>query len=348
MLSHGAIVELFSDLPKEKRERASTLTIGYRTLAIRTVVEQMRLQDLPPEDKAIISNVYGKQITYKCPKIWCDYFSTGFDKNEDRQKHADSHDRPYCCSEEGCFAFKFGYANKSQLEQHIMKYHGAVDDEILFPKTTRPRGSDTLLEATGRNDLAAMVVFLESGSANGLESDMRRRPENRIPLCRAAKNGHVEACELLLQWGADPNENLGISPLSYAIENNHPEVVRCLLSRSSFQSKPYRLSRFVDQACTRAQLDTVRILVGSSQFRMRGIEEWKQHATNWIRSACFQPVDNPESVEIVKYLLEQGFSDCVPSDVLAYAKDHGRGHLASLLEPIIDLHASSSEEQQQQ
>ncbi|KAK2601326.1 hypothetical protein N8I77_010782 [Diaporthe amygdali] len=69
-LSHNDIADFFRQLPKDKRERANRFTIEYRTLDIRTAIEQIRVQDLSPEAKALISNVYGKEVRYKCPKIW--------------------------------------------------------------------------------------------------------------------------------------------------------------------------------------------------------------------------------------------------------------------------------------
>ncbi|KAL2272437.1 hypothetical protein FJTKL_06560 [Diaporthe vaccinii] len=133
-MSYQDMENFFSQFPKDKRERASILSLEFSTLDIRAVIEQVRVEELTPEDKALISNVYGNQITYKCPKIWCDYFSTGFDNNEDRRKHVDSHERPFRCSDEGCFAFKLGYSRKCKLEEHMIQYHGPVEDEVRFPR----------------------------------------------------------------------------------------------------------------------------------------------------------------------------------------------------------------------
>ncbi|KAJ0123834.1 hypothetical protein J7T55_012304 [Diaporthe amygdali] len=265
-LSHNDIADFFRQLPKDKRERANRFTIEYRTLDIRTAIEQIRVQDLSPEAKALISNVYGKEVRYKCPKIWCDYFLMGFDKNEDRQTHVHSHDRPFRCPEGGCFAFQLGYSSMNELENHTKTYHSPVGDEPRFPKAIRPR-DDTLVKAAGRNDFAAMLACLESGIA--------------------------------------------------------VEVYR---------------------ACELAQPDTVRVLLESSHFRSRGIEEWKQDAELWISQACGDSMNNPNNITIVKYLLEKGFSDSFIAGVLFDVEERGGDYLKSLLQPMIDLHASSDEQ----
>lgn len=341
VLSHRDISNFFNQLPKDKRERADTLTIGYRTLDIRTVIEKIRIQDLPPQDEAFIGNVYGKQVTYKCPKIWCDYFSMGFDKNEDRQKHVDSHNRPFRCSEEDCFAFQLGYSSKSRMEEHKSKYHSSEREELRFPQTMVRRDNDTLLEAAGRNDLASMLAFLESGAAvDGILIGSKKRPENRVPIYRAAKNGHAEACKLLLDWGANLLCVDYDSPMYLAIEHNHPEVMHCLLSGLEV-GRSYRFQQCIYRACKHTLLDIVRQLLESSYFRAHDIEKWKPYARDWIWAACQGSVVDPDNIAIIKYLLEKGFSDSVESSVLSNIKNRGGDYMASLLQPSIDNHTSS-------
>lgn len=340
-LSHNDIADFFRQLPKDKRERANRFTIEYRTLDIRTAIEQIRVQDLSPEAKALISNVYGKEVRYKCPKIWCDYFLMGFDKHEDRQTHVHSHDRPFRCSEAGCFAFQLGYSSMNELEKHTKTYHSPVGDEPRFPKAIRPR-DDTLMEAAGRNDLAAMLAFLESGiSVEGTMTDSKKRPQNRIPICRAAKSGHVEACKLLLEWGANLGDSYDNSPMYVAITHNHPDVVHFLLNWPKVEISNGHLHILVYRACELAQPDTVRILLEWSHFRSRGIEEWKQHAEDWILQACGVTMNHPNNVAIIKYLLEKGFSDSFIPGALFIVEERGGDYLKSLLQPIIDLHASA-------
>lgn len=339
-LSHQDIAIFFSQLPKNKREMASTLSIEYSTLDIRAIIEQICDADMTPEEKALISSLYGNQITYKCPKIWCDYFSTGFDNNEDRHTHVDSHERPFRCPDEGCFAFQIGCSSKASLEGHMIKYHSPAGEELRFPKAMKPRHNDTLIEAAGRNDLAAMLAFLESGAAvevakpTGSKSGL---PENVVPICRAAKNGHVEACKLLLEWGAilcGKSISPIMSPMYHAINGNHLDVVYCLLSEAKVGTPAKDLSQWIMTACTSAQPDTVRILVESSHFRSYGKGKWKREVPGWIQAACKNSTHDPNCVAIVKYLLGKGFSNSVwPSAYFDIKKD-GANDIVSLLRPM--------------
>lgn len=334
-MSHQDVANFFSQLPKDKRDRASRLSIEFSTLDIRAIIEQVRVEDLTREDKTLISNVYGKQITYKCPKIWCDYFSTGFDNKEDRLKHVDSHELPFRCSDECCFAFQLGYSRKCKLEEHKIRYHSPVEDEVRFPKAMKPRDNDTLLEAAARNDLAAMLAFLESGiPVDGMLTESKQHPENRIPICRAAKNGHIEACKLLLEWGATLSNSYNKSPMPFAIENHNLDLVHCLLREAKVGIPAADLSEWIKRACTCAQPDTVRMLVESSYFRSYGMEDWKRNVPGWIQATCRNSVVDPDSVTIVKYLLGKGFSNSVYPRVLSDIKERGGDYLAGLLQPF--------------
>lgn len=344
-LSHHDISNFFNRLPQDKRERSDNFTLGYRTLDIRTVIERIHLEELPPEEKALIRTVYGEEITYKCHKIWCDYFSTGFDKIKDREKHLDSHDRPFCCSEEGCFAFQLGYASKNKLEEHVMKFHIPVEKELQFPQAMRRRHNDTLLNAAGRNDLGAMLALLEAGApVDGTSS--KAFPENQFPVCRAAKNGHVEACKLLLEWrGSSGGLVSGFSvnlAMNLAIGHDHPDVVRCLVSEPMIENDPGNFSIWVCRACRQGKSEIVRILLESSSFRAHGVEEWEPFASNWLLQVCYSSADHPDNIAIVKYLLEKGFSGYVRPELLTIVKKLGGEYLESLLRPIFDLNASSN------
>lgn len=335
-LSHHDIFDVFNQLPNDKRERAEKFTLGYQTLDIRTVIERIRLQDLSSADKVLIRNVYGIQVTFKCPKLWCHHFWAGFDKTEDREKHVNSHDRPFSCPEEGCFAFQLGYASKTQLEQHELKHHSNFGDEIQFPKATKPKESDTLADAAARNDVVAMLAFLESGaSVDGTSGGDKRKSITRIPIYRAGRNGHVEACKLLLEWGAS---NI-YSPVDQAITLHHVDVLRCLLSWPTAEPPDDDFARWILTACSLAHIDSLQVLLESWHFTSRGgIEKWKWLAPGCITRACSRSVTHPDNIAIIKYLLEKGFSGMVSQQDVSNAKSRGGDYLASLLQSFVDRH----------
>lgn len=334
-LSHHDIASFFGQLPTDKRERADRLTIGFRTLDIRTAIENIRLQDLSPEETEATSNLYGLRANYKCPKIWCDDFSTGFDKDADRRKHVQCHDRHFRCPEASCWAFEFGFPNQIKVEEHIRKHHHPQDEEALFPKAVRQRLSDTLFRATARGDLVAMLAFLDSG-VEATEGD----------LFQSLKDGNIEACKLLIeslggvhyslsrQYDSGPQASMNI-----AITNNQTGVIPLFLSWLSARQgiAGTALSGWIGTACKSGHLEAVQVLMESSYFEARGKENYRQAwgAPSWIETASSRR--GPEYIDIVRYLLEQGFSDCVTPDALANAHRMKLDDMINLLEPIFDL-----------
>ncbi|HCB64282.1 MAG TPA: hypothetical protein DEP20_02795, partial [Fusobacteria bacterium] len=62
-----------------------------------------------------------------------------------------------------------------------------------------------------------------------------RRDEEKTVLMAAAKNGHKEVCELLIDKGADVNavDKWGGTALMYAAENGHKEVCQLLIEKGA-------------------------------------------------------------------------------------------------------------------
>lgn len=337
-MSAPGIGKLLSQLPKDKRERAEKFNIGQRALCIRSVVEKLRSQiDLSPEDKETISNVYGVQVTYKCPKIWCYYFSTGFGEEGDRKEHVCRHDRPYRCTEPNCFAFEFGFASESKLGEHMTNYHKPTDGEERFLKAVARPKDDTILEAADRNDLTALREFMNSGVSR--DGSYKGRIDYS-PLFRAAKNGHVEACKLLLEKGARYlPRNEGNSPLKMAILKNHVAVVRFLLNWPKAVKSSWQRS-WARDACETANLDMLRAFLESSKYmEWAGPLTFELTVSWWIRPA--QRANSQGAIDIVHYMLEKGYSQFFDPESLFIAEDDGFDDLANFLRPIIDLYPAA-------
>jgi ankyrin repeat protein len=65
-------------------------------------------------------------------------------------------------------------------------------------------------------------------------SDLNLKDVNGLtPLIWAVDRGHLEACKLLLDAGADPSvqDNEGITPLEYAETCEHNEIINILKQR---------------------------------------------------------------------------------------------------------------------
>lgn len=195
---HDEILRFANELPTDKRDRAELFSLGYRTIKIRKQIEAMRCEDLTPENLDLINDLYGPHVVYKCHKPWCDFFLTGFEKEKNRTKHIDRHDRPFCCTEEDCFGFSMGFENASQLDQHRKDHHSG--DTIEFPKL-RPKKQmdDTIWGAAERGELSKVAAFLDMGVAGN--KARTRKLDYRTPLYLATLNGHIDVCKLLLEKG---------------------------------------------------------------------------------------------------------------------------------------------------
>ncbi|KAJ4393682.1 hypothetical protein N0V93_002897 [Gnomoniopsis smithogilvyi] len=353
-LSHGDIVNFIQELPLDDRERANNFSITYRTLDIRRHIEAIRNQDLSPEYMETFENIYGHKAVYKCPKVWCDHFTAGFGNEQDRTRHVRCHERPFRCPEAHCFAFKFGFDTRIKLNEHISKHHKPPGNELLFPKAASKRKNDSLWQAAGRGDLAAVLAILKLQPYDS-QSDDQNAPisrfrtmnpktgkgwQERDPLYLAARNGHVEICRLLLERGARLNYygsewSSPHPPIDIAVQNNLVDVVHLLLSWPELEvsQSSTLLQEWIEQACIHGNLDIFKVLLESPQtagsiFRPGG----HVPADSWIVSAC-----KGKSVGIVKYLLDKGFSESVTPEALSIAEEGEQRDLSSLLQRVLNL-----------
>jgi ankyrin repeat protein len=88
-----------------------------------------------------------------------------------------------------------------------------------------------LAAAARSNDVVLIEALLESGDVRIDAPDSR----GYSPLMLAAYCGHLEAVELLLAWGANPNgtDNAGNSILMGAAFKGHAAMVECLLAHGA-------------------------------------------------------------------------------------------------------------------
>ncbi|KAJ4419764.1 hypothetical protein N0V82_004807 [Gnomoniopsis sp. IMI 355080] len=342
------VVQFIEKLPLDERERASKFSITYRTLDIRKQIEALRVQDLPLEDMEVINSVYGHQVAFKCPKIWCVYFATGFGKEQDR-----------------CFAFQFGFDNQNKLNEHVSKHHSSPDSQLLFPKTTRMKKNDSLWQAAKRGDLAAVLEILEFGPQFDDSTGEHTNPPDyrfkqfdsrtgkgslgRDPLYLAAGNGHVEICQILLKRGAGINYDSRWPsphpPIDIAVEKKMTDVVHLFLSCPELeieQGSP-SLRGWIRQACLTGDLNLFKLLLESPKTAQSICTPVSpMPADEWIINAC-----KGKSIEIVQYLLEGGFSDKVTPEALFIAEEANQWELATLLERILNLPAFSQHRAEQ-
>jgi hypothetical protein len=109
-------------------------------------------------------------------------------------------------------------------------------DAALLLVLAAPAGSvagqaeDDLLDAIRKGDAAAVKVLLDQGV--GVDTKYRY---DRTPLSFAADRGHLEIVTLLLERGADAGAKdtfYGTTPMNWAAIKGHTDVVLALLPRS--------------------------------------------------------------------------------------------------------------------
>jgi hypothetical protein len=175
----NAIVRRFSELPRNPRERETILSLEFSTEIVRNAIEALR----EGEDKTETANethhlhLYGP-IRYKCPKPWCQLFSTGFTKSEQRKYHVNEHERPFRCSTEGCYFIDIGFSTESGLSQHIKRHH-IQPETALFPKPRQAgKREPDIFAAAEEGDLNSVKDLLATGSNVNVVKHISKRKKN--------------------------------------------------------------------------------------------------------------------------------------------------------------------------
>jgi hypothetical protein len=137
---------------------------GEITLDLLEVVKEVRLVLENVIKTASVTNMklhtslvrmYGSRV-FKCSRLSCQYFTVGFETDDDRDRHMDKHLRPLRCTDENCLGFTFGFAQEQQYSKHMKDYH--PDQQTQFPtnqdidqsvKRLRSPAPQSALEALG-------------------------------------------------------------------------------------------------------------------------------------------------------------------------------------------------------
>ncbi|KAJ0107225.1 hypothetical protein J7T55_007595 [Diaporthe amygdali] len=327
------ITHFIKELPKHPRDRFGLLNIGLRTVNIRGQIEEMRNQDLTSEELYLINNLYGLETTFKCPKPWCNYFTTGFETRKDRTKHVNCHERPFCCPEEGCFASQFGFDVQEKLKQHTAKHHCTSTAEVRFPKRKAPKRWANIHEAASEGNVAGVLAFLDTGT----DPDARNNPESPSSLYLAAESGHFEVCKLLLTKGAQlclAPWGQTATPLECALRYGSLDIIHLFLGQPELETSQAirNLPRWIHAASCHDDSEVLKLVLESPVSRHVNTNDIDEDERNSIKTAC---LEGPYT-EFCRYLLEHGFSKLVTSDTSFDAYVRGVEYGVDLPQPIID------------
>ncbi|GIZ44205.1 hypothetical protein CKM354_000740900 [Cercospora kikuchii] len=102
-----------------------TLDLFETLMLVRAALESMTSH----ED---LENHYGPNV-FKCPRIYCKWFSEGFSQAEERKAHVDKHERSHFCPYFSCMYATIGFPAARELSRHVRKKHGRVVTEERLP-----------------------------------------------------------------------------------------------------------------------------------------------------------------------------------------------------------------------
>ena len=229
------IAEMLRCIPQDVRDWSQWFDLEWRTSCIRSVIESLGDEEsLDDANRDLKKQIYGTQL-FKCSRIECNHFTTGFDSRNLRDEHLNRHNRPFICVEQHCPFQALGFETEAQLESHLARNHAGDDaDKFLFPQPPR-RKDDTIHKASARGDIVAVRSFLDSGVNPNTTS---RLQGGETPLFLATRNSHLKICKMLVESGAEvnfkgPRGSNQSTVLHAAVSRGDAEMVHYFLSLSN-------------------------------------------------------------------------------------------------------------------
>lgn len=186
-------------LARERRSNEDYLDLEVQLHRRRSIYEEDIVANTDLHKESVPTLLHLSRCSrFKCPKIWCESFSLGFQHREDRDKHVNQHERAFRCSFEGCVRAELGYETEKELKRHEKDSHPTVQSsEWAFP-TLRPKKKLDIFSASERGDLATVEQLVGEGT----DVNQTTRPNGSItPLSLALKHKHSHVVRYLIEQG---------------------------------------------------------------------------------------------------------------------------------------------------
>jgi hypothetical protein len=113
-----------------RKMKKDEIALNLADIVINARMTLERLLSSPLDDKTRndLDLKYGDNL-FKCPRLSCQSFSTGFASSDERERHVRKHERPFRCIEPACPAFIFGFTLEGEREKHVRDMHSVQNSE---------------------------------------------------------------------------------------------------------------------------------------------------------------------------------------------------------------------------
>ncbi|KAI8665508.1 NACHT domain-containing protein [Fusarium sp. Ph1] len=233
--------------------------IQSRVIAIRAAGESQH-RDLSKESAYL--DLSGP-LRFKCPRVFCPRFLTGFRSQDARDEHLDRHERPYRCTHTVCFLHDVGCESRERLEAHRKAFHqNSSKLAVSFPSTKSTKSRD-ISEACRKGNLGEVRQFHLSG-----EPLHRTWTGSYVtPLFVATRAGHAHICKYIIDQGIDPFKERHYmgrdwSSMLEAIRRANAPIVELFL-HSQYEVTIARFPRYIAIAILAGHLEILELLLGS-------------------------------------------------------------------------------------
>jgi uncharacterized C2H2 Zn-finger protein len=188
----------------------------------RATLERLLSSPLDVKTRNDLGLKYGDNL-FKCPRLSCQSFSTGFASSDEREQHVGKHERPFRCTEPACPAFTFGFTSEGECEKHVRDMHSVQNSEAQeFPTDEEIAQSLQIQESVAvvvhdpEPELEPQIVSTQSRS--------RRKQTNRELRCEYCSKVFTKKYNLSSHLKTHSNDRpykCGVCGLGFARESDY-------------------------------------------------------------------------------------------------------------------------------